>query len=272
MDGTRAVVSAVGTETHPGDPMTGTGPTYSEFVTEWKTDDEHEWRFPDYAALLRDNGTNMLGYATAHLIFKHEVINTRWAALYHCGNQAVVDRRLESIQCFHCGDNVFAMAPIFDDMDLQRWAISARYDFGTGPTPSDPLAIACRKWGELWFGKWIHNSQRLDTAPTLLAEDKERLQKWLDAFPMVGMYIMHGGSLVSLNPGSEEQGGQDIQEKMPPDETPNGPERTAPDFTPSGEYWYVNDRNAPVRFFSRYSGISRNDPSGNRQTKGIMKR
>jgi hypothetical protein len=40
----------------------------------------------------------------------------------------------------------------------------------------------------------------------------------------------------------------DIQEKMPPDETPGGDEFTPPEFTPSGKYLYHNDRNAPVRY------------------------
>jgi hypothetical protein len=34
---------------------------------------------------------------------------------------------------------------------------------------------------------------------------------------------------------------------MPPDDTPNGDKFTAPEFTPSGKYWYISDRNAAVR-------------------------
>ena len=58
---------------------------------------------------------------------------------------------------------------------------------------------------------------------------------------MMGLYIVHNGSLVSINPGSEAKGGRDIQEKMPPDPA------TTP-YTPSGDYWYINDRNAAVRY------------------------
>jgi len=56
---------------------------------------------------------------------------------------------------------------------------------------------------------------------------------------MTGIYVALNGTLVSINPGSEEKGGHDIQEKMPPENLP---------FTPSGDYWYINDRNAPVRY------------------------
>ena len=75
--------------------------------------------------------------------------------------------------------------------------------------------------------------------PMLTAEDKYRLADWLASFPMMGVYVAVDGELVSQNAGAEAKGGRDIQEKMPPE---------GKAFTPSGEYWYINDRNAAVRY------------------------
>jgi hypothetical protein len=91
--------------------------------------------------------------------------------------------------------------------------------------------------------------------PTLTEEDKDWLAQWLAAYPMIGIYVAQNDSLVSINHGAEARGGRDIQERMPPDLTPDGDERTAPPFTPSGDYLYINDRNAPVRYDRRGAGI-----------------
>ena len=140
------------------------------------------------------------------------------------------------------------MAPIMDDMDLQFWHLSDSYSFSTGG--GDSLEIQCSVWGEIWFGKWIHNPQlgRDHTVPTLTEADKDDLAKWLDAYPNMGVYIAVNGELESLNAGSEANGGHDIQERMPPDLTPEGESFTAPDWEPSGQYVYINDRNAAVPY------------------------
>jgi hypothetical protein len=143
-----------------------------------------------------------------------------------------------------------------DDVDLHRWFVAVDYHFRIPEFPP-PGVESCTYSGSLHLSRWIHNPQgrdgRQQTAdgredvPNLTAGDKDRLAAWLDAYPMQGMYIAVNGELLSLNPGSEANGGRDIQEKMPPDETPDGDEFTAPPFLPSGKYLYYNDRNAPVR-------------------------
>jgi hypothetical protein len=216
-------------------------------ITWWKTNDEYEWRIPNPPERKNDD-SNLLGYATAHLPFKYNVINTRWAALYHCGNLLVVDRRLESLRCLRCGDDTFVMAPIMDDIDLQRWHFHERYNYSTGG--GEMLEMDCNYEGEMWFGKWIHDPRTRQNrrVPNLTAEDESNLASWLDAYPMMGIYIAQNGSLVSINLGAESNGGRDIQEKMPPDPA------THP-YTPSGRYWYINDRNAAVRYDKKIYGI-----------------
>jgi hypothetical protein len=115
-----------------------------------------------------------------------------------------------------------------DDFDLQRWGLSESYSFGVED---------CSYWGEIWLGKWLHNPRRNLRVPTLTEADKDALAEWLDAYPSMGMYIAQGSSLVSINPGAET----DIQEKDSPDPDKN-------DFTPRGKFWYINDRNAAVRY------------------------
>ena len=137
------------------------------------------------------------------------VNNKKWAAFYHGATLLIEDRRLTSLRCITCGDDTFAIAPIMDEIDLQ-------------------------------YGRSIHYS-RWHLVPTLTEEDAPALAEWLDAFPLMGVYVAQNGNLVSRNPGAESNGGRDIQEKMPPDPAENP-------FTPSGGYWYINDRNAAVRY------------------------
>jgi hypothetical protein len=199
----------------------------TEYLATWITDDEHQWELPN--PYLKDRDTNLVGYISAHLPFRCNIDNTRWAALYQCDKQIIEDKRLTSIECLQCGEDTFAMCPIMDDMDFQQWHLFASYSF------SDE---ECSSWGDVWFSRWIHNPQKArDRRPPNLTEaDKDRLATWLDAFPMMGIYVALNGKLVSMNPGAEANGGHDIQEKMPPEDMP------------SGKYWYINDRNAPVRF------------------------
>jgi hypothetical protein len=220
---------------------------YDEKITEWKTDDEHAWRI---ANPPKDDPQNpdMINYATSRLDFKEKITDTRWAALYHCGTQLVVDKRLESIRCLQCGDDSFVLCPIMDEIDVQRWGIQKSYFYNTGG--GGPLDVSCENRGEMWFGKWTHNPHQFRNRrpPTLMKEDADDLARWLESFPNMGIYIALNGALVSINPGAESNGGLDIQEQMPPDDTPDGEEFTAPDDTPSGDYLYINDRNAAVRY------------------------
>jgi len=210
-------------------------------IKQWVTDDEHHYKLDNPLFPRRTEDTNLQGAVEKYLPFKYTITNTRWAALYHCGGLVIEDRRLSDIQCWKCGDDTFALCPIIDDIDAQKWGFHEQYDYGTD-------AGYCRQWGELWFGEWIHNPQASRTQPTLTEEDKSNFSEWRNANNVIGVYIVHNGALVSLNPGAEDSGGHDIQEKMPPDETPDGLQRTAPPFTPSGGYWYINDRNAAVRY------------------------
>ena len=133
-----------------------------------------------------------------------------------------------------------------DDVDLQRWSIQLHYAYHTEDCIYD---------GTMFMSRWIHHPQeKINDVPNLTEGDKDTLAAWLDAYPMKGMYIAVNGELLSINPGSESQGGHDIQEKMPPDETPDGEEFTAPQYTPSGRYLYFDDRNAPVRYDKQVVG------------------
>jgi hypothetical protein len=207
---------------------------YRERIVTWITDDEYQWEVP-HPHYQRES-SDIFSYVTAHLPFRCNIENNRWAALYRRDHRIIVDRRLTSIECLKCGDDTFALCPIMDDMDLQQWHIEASYNYNTGL--DDPLADECHYWGDLWFSRWIHNPQSDRRVPNLTEADKNRLAAWLDAYPMMGIYVALNGKLVSMNPGAESKGGHDIQEKMPPEGLP---------FTPSGDYWYINDRNAAVR-------------------------
>ena len=222
MDGTKCVVAAVGQTVHE---QSG---TVSEFVLSWKTNDANAWVLPNwdqYDGNHDNTKANPLEWAKAHLPFKYEIVNTRWAALFHCGKRLVADPRLETIRCFRCGDDTIAMAPIMDDIDLQRWS---RYLYWS---ESDEL---CYREGSLYMGKWIHNPQRSHTPPRV-QEGTAAIMQWFNSYPMMGVYIALNDELQSLNAGY----GCDIQEVMPPDPDP---------ADPTGAYWYINDRNAPVRY------------------------
>ena len=192
------------------------------------------WR----ACCRPDNSAKALVFAEHHYIALQNLWDAKKRALFYNGRfLKEYDWRGCSCNGLHTGCNEWRGNRFHAEQ-----CVAASYSHAS-PPGSDPLAVKCSYWGELWFGKWIHNPQtkRTKTPPSLLAEDKEELEKWLDAFPMMGIYIMHGDNLVSINPGSEAKGGRDIQEKMPPD-----PAMTP--FSPSGDYWYINDRNAPVRY------------------------
>gem|GEM_PF-4326571 len=200
-------------------------------VTIWRTDDDRAWRLPN--PIDRHGDRNLLQYATTHLPFRCKVENDRWAALYHCGTQVIADPRLEAIRCVSIGESELALCPIMDDIDRQRWHINKRYN--------DSDEWGCSYDGELWFGKWIHNPQRAwhRDVPNLTKDDETKLAAWMDAYPLLGIYIAQDGSLISSNPGSAT----DIQE------TPR------PANMPTGRYWYVNDRNAAVRYDKQVEGV-----------------
>ena len=219
-DGTILQVKSVTTKYGDGWSM--------EYVSQWEVSGKPGWTITDYEQYQNgETNSDAYNYVTNKLNFKHTISNTRQAQLFYCDELVVTDRRLETIKCLKCGEDTFALAPIFDDIDLQRWSLWASYSRNTED---------CSFSGEIFIGKWIHNeSSKLKEAPTLEEKNKQTLAQWFDAYPMMGIYIVHNGLLQSMNAGY----GNDIQEKFPPDDAYH---------TPEGGYWYINDRNAAVRY------------------------
>jgi len=207
-----------------------------EYVGHWRTDDSHAWLVPDfeqYGVNRQNSRPQLLTWAQNHLPFWSRVVNTRAAYLFYCDDLKVTDRRLETIRCFKCGDDTFALAPILDDSDIQRFALYNQYSYSTDDG-------YCSYWGETYMGRWIHNaSSRMTEAPTFEETDhttiRQKLANWLDSYPFVGLYMLHNGSIQTMNSGFAT----DIQEKFLPD---------ADKPSPEGNYWYVSDRNSPVRY------------------------
>ena len=186
---------------------------------------EYGYAIPDVRG--RSATDNML----AHLHFRLNITNTRWAALYYKGGQVVEARRLTTLFCFKCGEDELAMCPIMDDMDLQRWEL---YDNNT------IVSDGCITITDYIMKKWIHNFRRDRRVPNLTEEEKELYANWLAAYPLMGAYIAVNGELLSVNSGAE----RDIQEVASPDPATH-------EFTPRGGYLYFNDRNAAVRYDKR---------------------
>jgi hypothetical protein len=75
-------------------------------VVEWVTDDKYQWKIPYPKPPPESNA--IVEFAKAHLPFNFIVDDTQWAALYHCAERLVVDKRLADMQCFRCGETTFA--------------------------------------------------------------------------------------------------------------------------------------------------------------------
>jgi hypothetical protein len=69
-----------------------------ERIVTWITDDEYEWELPH--PYQKKNSKDIFGYVTAHLPFRCNIENNRWAALYHSCLYLVVPEKCVLVSKF----------------------------------------------------------------------------------------------------------------------------------------------------------------------------